>query len=54
MNNALYKNIISGIAKSVKSALNERIDPEIFYVCMSPMYFGDFIIEYNKERCQIY
>ena len=49
MNNALYENIISGIAKSVKKAINERIDPEKFYECLQPMYFGDFIIEYNKE-----
>ena len=50
MNNALYENIISGIAKSVKKAINEGIDPEKFYVCLQPMYFGDFIIEYNKGK----
>ena len=50
MNNALYENIISGIAKSIKNALNEKLDPEQFYECLQPMYFGDFIIEYNKEN----
>jgi hypothetical protein len=34
MNNALYENNINGIAKSVKKAINERIDPEKFYECL--------------------
>lgn len=34
MNNALYENIISGIAKSIKNALNEKLDPEQFYECL--------------------
>jgi hypothetical protein len=34
MNNALYENIINGIAKSVKNAINEELDPEKFYKCL--------------------
>jgi hypothetical protein len=34
MNNALYENIINGIAKSIKNALNENLDPEQFYECL--------------------
>jgi hypothetical protein len=34
MNNALYENIISGIAKSIKNALNEKLNAEDFYECI--------------------
>lgn len=49
-NKALYENIINGIAKSIKTAINEKLNAEDFYECLQPMYFGDFIIEYNKEN----
>lgn len=48
-NNKLYDNIMKGISKSVKKALNENIDINKFYECTRPIPFEDFLIEYNIE-----
>ena len=33
-NKALYENIINGIAKSIKTAINEKLNAEDFYECL--------------------